>query len=637
MPRTEKRFGVVNQPTASTPTELVPTAATTRNILINATARTTAAISAAIYSGAYSNDATGSIVISSFSVISSIPNSSVLSASNNICFIYTGRDNVYNQASNTATQNKLMVIDPNTNSILYVGNTNLITGSEGFRNSSANTYGYKTWTSLNGGPSPFTPRYQMYSSSRAIGINGSVTTSTTASVGIVSINHVTGSSISESTLYSQYAWQSGAQQVAGGNDCGAHPLQDGVAMIFHTATTTPTATNTGLGALGIYIASDSSQNLEKRAYWNLDGTANKNSGLAISYFFVSSYNSTYSEFAFSQPSTTTLWSGIAPTSSTSWPAGYTLPSAAAPAAFRIVSNTSTTAPTDTNFLTGTITYPDAPTGVTVPTGYIPVVSMRFSPDNTKLAVAYRRDYSGTGDTNSVVVIYTKQGNGSWLHTHSSGSRIPYAPHTQNSMAWSGDSGSIAVCGSTSTTIDTMTAIGSAPSSTTLPVYFWNITTGSSGYVANQSVNSWTNLSTKYPDFLEYTSPKTGSSTISSSLQTVINYPFVGQIAGRNFGSLQHTRTSGNNSAGGFSLGISASATSLNYETHQYAIMQTSGTVGVSGQPASNYVTTVISDLSLIPGETSQVSNIVLGSGERVIVESSTSNSVDVSAHGVEST
>jgi len=70
---------------------------------------------------------------------------------------------------------------------------------------------------------------------------------------------------------------------------------------------------------------------------------------------------------------------------------------------------------------------------------------------------------------------------------------------------------------------------------------------------------------------------------------------------------------------------------------KFGNIQVSGTVGVSGQPASNYVTTVISDLSLTSGQTSQVSNIVLGSGERIFVEASASNAVDISAHGIEST
>jgi hypothetical protein len=49
------------------------------------------------------------------------------------------------------------------------------------------------------------------------------------------------------------------------------------------------------------------------------------------------------------------------------------------------------------------------------------------------------------------------------------------------------------------------------------------------------------------------------------------------------------------------------------------------------------VTMAVSDLSLTEGQTAQVSNIVLESGDRVYVESSTSNSVDISAHGIEST
>lgn len=638
MPRTEKRFGVVNQPTASTPTELVPTATTTRNVLINATARTSAAISAAIYSGAYSNDATGNVSISAGASIN-LSNYSTIGANSVNSFFPFGKyagGNVF--VWTTTGSSGLAVVDQATGSARYVGPTQTQTGGAYWRQNLDDIVNFKEANAggLNYGSPRLNNSFVAVSSTDAIGIGVSMSTSPTAGQRMfdkITYTHTVGTSITESgNGFGDTALQ-GVGDV-GRHGGGANALQDGVGYLFHHGTTYIYQTTTGRVGLGLYIYSSSSSTFGKRAYWNCDGTANKTAGYALAYFICSDYNSTNQVFAFSQPSTTTLWSGISPTSSTSWPSGYTLPSAAAPAGFRIVSNSNTVSPTDTNFLTGTITYPEAPTGVNVPDLSVnrsfQVCALKFSPDNTRLAVAYSRNYSGTGDAESVVVVYTRQNDGSWVHTHSSGSAIRYMPDNPDCMAWSTDGGYIAVVANTSTSISQTTQ------NTTPIIDRWAVGSGvGNSSIANSTITSWTVASSKYPDFLGYIAPNTGSSAVvsiatssSSTLgATSNNFSIRGCTFTRNLST----------EAGTMFAAIDNVVASSGTRVLQGIIMQPLGTVGVSGQTATNYVTTVISDLALTPGQTSQVSNIVLGSGERVFVESSTSNSVDISAHGIEST
>jgi hypothetical protein len=64
-------------------------------------------------------------------------------------------------------------------------------------------------------------------------------------------------------------------------------------------------------------------------------------------------------------------------------------------------------------------------------------------------------------------------------------------------------------------------------------------------------------------------------------------------------------------------------------------LETAPIVGSSASSAPAYVNTVAQDLSIQDGETIQISNIVVEPGEKVYVESSTPDSVDVTAYGVE--
>lgn len=637
MPRTEKRFGVVNQPASTAVEELVPSAATTRNLLINATARSAAVISAAIYSGVFSADATGLLNVASISTItmsnaSAAPYSGSLSGIN-----YFGKNagnNVVIWSNGTSTG--LAVVDEASNTSKYAGALQTVAGSRFWRN--ANTYAIKIKEGRNNdaATAKLTSNYIAVSATDAIGIGVNLNTSGASSdmFDRVGINHVVGTSINDSTDYNvgQTTLQ-GVGDTSGAHGGGAYALQDGVGYLMHFGATLLSQNTSGRVGLGLYIFGPSSTSFEKRAYWNLDGVANKTCGAAVAYFMASDYNSTHQVFAFSQPSTTTLWSGISPTSSTSWPAGYALPSEAAPAGFRIVSNSGTTDP-ETNFLTGTITYPSAPTGVTVPTfstaNAFQIVSLKFSPDGTKLAVAYFRNYSGSGDTNSVVVVYTRQNDGTWSHTHSSGSAIPYMPHNQHSMSWSADGSMIAVSGTTSTTVDGIST-GNSP----FFVHRWLVGTGSSS-IQNSIITSWSVVSSKYPDFPSYASPKTGNSAISSisvsasSSTAIPNVPSAHSVSG-----IVGITSSSN--AGSFKAYIHNVQTSAPQNSVYSFVNQASGTVGTSGQAAPNYVTMAVSDLSLTAGQTTQVSNIVLHSGERMYAQSSTSDSVDISAHGIEST
>jgi hypothetical protein len=638
MPRTEKRFGVVNQPASTAVEELVPSAATTRNLLINATARSTAVISAAIYTGAFSNDATGNIAITSISTItmsnaSASPYSGSLSGVN-----YFGKNagaNVVIWSNGSSTG--LAVIDEASNTSKYAGALRPNSGAGYWRVSTTQAVTIKQGRNNDTGYPKLTSNYVAVSETDAIGIGVNMATSATANSDMfdrVGINHVVGISINDSTAYNvgQTALQ-GVGGTSGEHGGGAYALQNGVGYLMHFGANTISENTSGKVGLGLYIFGPSSTSFEKRAYWNLDGVANKTCGAAVAYFVASDYNSAHQVFAFSQPSTTTLWSGISPTSSTSWPAGYALPSEAAPAGFRIVSNSGTTDP-ETNFLTGTITYPSAPTGVTVPTfstvNAFQTVSLKFSPDGTKLAVAYFRNYSGSGYTNSVVVVYTRQNDGTWLHTNSSGSAIPYMPHNEHSMSWSADGSTIAVSGTASIVVDGVSAAN-------IPffVHRWFVGNGTSS-IQNSAITSWSVASSKYPDFPSYTSPKSGNSTISSiSVSASSSTATPNSSSSCSINGIVGIGSALN--AGSFKVYVHNVLTASPQNSVYSFVNQASGTVGTSGQAATNYVTSVITDLPLAAGQTSQVSNIVLGSGERLYVSSSTSDSVDISAHGIEST
>jgi hypothetical protein len=196
------------------------------------------------------------------------------------------------------------------------------------------------------------------------------------------------------------------------------------------------------------------------------------------------------------------------------------------------------------------------------------------------------------------------------------------------MAWSPDGGIIAIAASSSTGTVTLNATES---------YFIDLwAVGGVGAINNSAVTSWTVASSKYPDLPQYVAPKSGTSTVSAV--TINANVITGGSPGNSYtirSVAPFTTTTGAPPTVVATIG-GTSLTSAFRQLQGY-VMQGTGTVGTSGQPAVNYVTSVVNDLSLTQGQTTQVSNIVLGSGERLYVGSSTSDSVDISAHGIEST
>jgi hypothetical protein len=637
MPRTEKRFGVVNQPSLTAVEELVPSAATTRNVLINASARSAAVISAAIYSGAYSAPST-SVALSPGSSSINMANGSTIAGGNQPTALWRfGKGSSWNNTfawGSASDTSGFVAVNQSTGSAMYTTQTFAAhTGDNYWRNVFDREVQFK---GANSGAGIDRPKlnncYVAVSDTKAIGIAANMATTASGDLFDVStISHTVGTSFTETA---GGVGQTSLQGVgaAGTHTAAAYALQDGVGYLMHSGTDQVYTNTSGRVGLGIYIYSDSSASFDKRAFWNCDGTVGKESGYALAYFVASDYNSTHGVFAFSQPSTTTLWSNISPTSSTSFPAAYALPADAAPAGFRIVSNSNTVAPTDTNFLTGAITYPAAPTGVDVPvrslTRVFQVAAVKFSPDGERVAVAYSRNYSGTGNTNSVVVVYTRQNDGTWLHTASSGSALRYMPDSPDCMAWSPDGGVIAIAASSSTGTITLASTES---------YFIDLwAVGEIGAINNSAVTSWTVASSKYPDLPQYIAPKSGTSTVGS---VTIN---ANVITGGSPSSSYTIRsvapfTTTTGAPPTVVATIGGTVLTSAFRQLQGYVMQGAGTVGTTGVPAVNYVTSVVNDLSLTQGQTTQVSNIVLGSGERLYVGSSTSDSVDISAHGIEST
>lgn len=623
MARTEKRFGDVNQPVAGVPEVLVPAEATTRNLSINVATRGAAVIGASIYSGTYSNEATGTVSIGSVSQINSSNMSTIAAATfgnNRVTWFgkYSG-NGVFIISNSDST--KLLSIDSPSGSVRYAS-VNTVAISSTYPLILSNTVpNFKSYR--NNGSTAFHTNIVAVSPTEAIAILSNTNTSVTATdlaFGAFSYSHTEGSSLGALTYVGGGQNTLQAPAPASSPFSGAYALQSGVGMLLHAdVANSVTTTN---AALGMYIYGPSSTTFAKRAYWLGSATAGKTPGVLLSYFNANDYNTTTGEFAFSQPSTTTAWSGIAPSASTSFPAGYTIPSAAAPAGFRIVSNSGTTDPT-TNFLTGTITYPAAPTGVTVPAVTLPVVSIKFSPDGNMVAVAYSRNYSGTDNTNSVVVVYTKV-NGTWTHTHSSGSALQRMPNGQDSMTWTADGGSIAISATTSTA--NMNAVAG-----TYATHIWTIGTSAPSGVPNSSITSWTVTPTKYPPFTDYISPNTGSSKYISTSISTSSAAVLTSATATFINSISPTYTS---PYGYFVANIAidaASNASQLIRTHNY--VPSGGTVGTSSR-ATNYVSTVISDYSMTDGQLTQVSNIVLKPNESLVVESSTAN-VDISANGVE--
>lgn len=612
MARTEKKFGQVNQSSA-TLNELVPTSANRRNILLNLTARAASNVTVATYNASPSYNETVTTYVLGTPVVPTgtpsvtntgyVPNRS----KTKIYCIDSGSD-IITEVTPTVTQSA-------SSTTLALGSpvSKTITGISGTL-TSASSYGVAYVSATDTSQRTYS-RSQVALDNRYLVIftpNNTTITATDYRYALIDTVTPSGTLISTDHIGTQttLSTYSGAFYLYNTSDA------DGVGYLLGlNQSKTTTTLNSESGALIVFSAGAT----YGRVNWRSPGTASAHSSAFSQFFAAVSYNSVNPVYAISSPNWASPWLGVAAYAgtgslSTNLP---TLPASQAPAGFRLVANDGANG-SPRKFLDGTTTYPSAPTGVTVPTGSATarvVSSLQFSPDGTRLAVAYARDYSGTGNTNSVVVVYTRQGDGTYAHTHSSGSSIPRFPRYQEGMAWSSDSTTIYVSDGNST--------GSNLSE-------WRL----DAITVNEGLFTWSNGFSKFPRSLYYTSPtplNDGDTTISVAAGSAS--ALVGSTA--NAGAVYTL-----NGGAGYPDVVLVDRTSTNNDPNpstvdQLAIVGHAPTGSIGTGTAPGYVNSVASDLAMTAGQTVQISGAVLESGERLYISPSVADVIDAVAYGVE--
>jgi hypothetical protein len=346
----------------------------------------------------------------------------------------------------------------------------------------------------------------------------------------------------------------------------------------------------------------------------------------MSFFVAGDYNSTHSEYAFSHPTATVsdnTWYSVVSTSADTTVGSVTLPSSASTAGFRIVSATGTD-PIRRMF-DGSVSYPPAPTGVTVPTSHSTnqVSSIKFSPNGKYLAIAYNRNtVPATGESSSVVVVYERQIDNSYAHIASSGTVITNTPSTNDAMQWTPDGSSIIV----------MSQVTTQPAG----VYGYNVFIWSPGLTSEATIStsnvttSWTVGWTKNPPAKIAIAPSVYSTKITSASGSV----------SQSFGTVGNTANAVycySSTSGVPIISVTGGRTGGNDSGHsKYDIKYSiSGSVGSGEYPG--YSNTVIASLPVSAGSIVQVSNIIVPPGDTLYLESSSSGSVDIEASGIEIT
>jgi hypothetical protein len=222
-------------------------------------------------------------------------------------------------------------------------------------------------------------------------------------------------------------------------------------------------------------------------------------------------------------------------------------------------------------------------------------------------------------TNSVIAIYTRQNDGSYIETHQSGSTISFSANPLPSgLAWNGESNILAVTGINA------------------GIWLWYFGGTSISRSTVTSASGWT-VTAPNPQVTSMTAPTTGANTtitgptfITPTAQASYlgynRYPSVVEflpVAGAVSDLLYIVRDT---------LGMSDQRDFTSTWQNVNNLGGYSGTATIS-----NYVNTIAQSLPVSSGNVTQLSNIVLESGERLYVEPTVSNAVDAVAYGVEIT
>jgi len=333
----------------------------------------------------------------------------------------------------------------------------------------------------------------------------------------------------------------------------------------------------------------------------------RESNEAVHSMFPMEFAPASGQFAVSTPTTNSTGirgtsiqtqAGTVATGFPSWPVG-----ANASAGFRIVNQAASGTTIIARLLNGTITYPAAPTGVDVPNIERPLVGLKFSPDGNKLAVFYNRDYSGTGNTNSVLVVYAKGAGNVWTHTYSSGNTLSHRLKKSCAFDWSADSTIICF-------VDTQNVARM-------------ISFGDPAPVANNAIT------------ITGSSPTLNTGSIASPVSHV-NGLFTNSATSSSATEVCRITSADNTNR----FAITKTQNNVKLLTNSSpagtggAIALVTGTTTGSGT-VNNYVGTVAQQISLSTGSVTQVSGVVLEAGEKLSVQATTGSLADVAAYGVE--
>jgi hypothetical protein len=605
MPRTEKKFGQANQVSWGAPTQLAASSSNRRNLAINISARTSAYVGLATFTSAPIQAGKSSYV----SISGADSGSAVLAATRGLA-VNTSKNKFIAMSAAGSANVIVGTIDYSSGNFSTVVNATStvdlaqVGASMGLDYHTTNYVNQDSWTP----PAVFIDDYSV------LAYSPETTVGTASEDRLVGLTIDAGGAVTKTLNY--YRPADNANSTAG-NYRGVYKTQEGYGYSLD-GEGDPTATTAGNVGMGIRTFSGatiagSAISQTGTIWWDLDGVAGKTSGQLLNFFSVLDYNPKYDIFAICSPSTTVNpWLGAASTGGTGVFASNrpSLPSTIAPAGFRVVTNSGAYG-ASRNFMDGTTTYPAAPTGITVSAStdsYPSVTSLKFSPNGEYLAATYY--FSGN------TAIYVRQSDGSWVHTYTANnSASPINSGNPGQVAWSADS----------TTIFFITSSQNA----TRAIYGFQVAPGSipvAGYVTYK--NNYTTYA-GFPGLMGIAGaidcPSITSSTVSVSWThsaSDVGAALVGSVI--------------DGSGKNMLIGISTESFALGTLTYGLAGFEANINVaaGTSGaQPG--YINSVMSATKLTSGETIQVSNVVLESGESLYISSSVDGGIDAVAYGVE--
>jgi hypothetical protein len=629
MPRTEKKFGQVRRAASGQLHELVPIASTTRNVLLNLTSNTST---------------TTATVITTTGPISRVTNSAEISGSSSGFATFVNSNHIYAISTSGTTA---FSIDGNTgvffnqsftpSTMAFGGGTAVSDTDLGVRAAALLTEGTPhSQVSLGGSAfttsikfldntyfvaSPFLSVQNLVSNHSGdtdqamyVAYNNSNGNSTTAITG--DAVRGMGKPLAEVSPARTWIRPWGIYSLNGGG--GSVGLGYVLGSTNALSDQVPAGSGTEAEALAMIVIKNGID--VGHVWWN--SVEGRTSGDALAFFQTSDVNSLTLQSVFSHttnPSNPWLSRNASGQSGTAFSSTSTpfLPTRHAPAGFRIVENDGTQG-ANRFWLDGSVTLPAAPTGVNVPTAaqllaaglYCPVIATKFSPNGYYLAVAYNVN-NGSSVEQSRVVIYSKQSDNTWVHTHSSGTSVTISPTHNDSMVWSPDSATISIArngviqtwspgGLTNSPKNLNVATTLSLSGTYPNVPSIASVAASDTYVLGADVETFNNSANNPQSTRQLFAIDRGSGTTPAFLLLYLT------------GSDTNTG----------SLAVSP------WTTQSYSVSASAGTT---------YQNTVAQNITCSSGSVIQISNIVLSPGEALYVEPATTGRLEAVAYGVEIT